>query len=74
MSKTSPKYLSRRQIEKIYGISSKWLANLAYEKKGPGYIKLGKKVLYPAAEFEEWLERNATRIQTQEDLYGSGAE
>ena len=60
-----PRYLGRREIAEIYGLSPKWLANLASEGKGPIYRKLGKKVLYSVKDFEQWIKETSIEIKTQ---------
>ncbi len=60
----APKFLGRREVAKMYGLSPKWLANLASEGKGPKYRKLGKKVLYRVEDFEKWVKENSIEIKT----------
>ncbi len=62
------KLLRPREIEKNYGISRKSLANWRSQGKGPKYLKLGRMVLYPQNEFENWLKRNAILVETREEL------
>lgn len=59
--------VSRDKVETFTGglITSKYLANLdsAKDKEGPpSRIKIGRKVAYPVAEFVEWLEKRAKRL------------
>ncbi len=60
--------VSRDKVEDFTGglITSKYLANLdsAKDKEGPpSRIKIGRKVAYPVAEFVEWLEKRAKRLE-----------
>ena len=59
------RYLTRRQVGEIFGISPKWLANLNSQGKGPRYLKLGKKVLYRVQDVEKWIEENALKVKTE---------
>jgi len=58
------RYLNPRQVEEIYGLNRRTLANLRWLKKGPSYVKLGRQVLYPVEEIEKWIKENGTIIRT----------
>ncbi|GAA1468854.1 helix-turn-helix transcriptional regulator [Microbacterium thalassium] len=45
--------------ELIPGLSVKLLSQWRYEKKGPRYYKVGRIVLYPIDDLEEWFEAHA---------------
>jgi hypothetical protein len=56
-----PPFIPRRTIDNYCPwLSSKYLANLAAQGKGPVYIKQGRAVLYPRDEFLNWLDENTT--------------
>ena len=56
------KYLAPKEVEKIYGLSEKWLANMRWEKIGIPYRKIGKKVLYRIEDVENYLEKHAVKV------------
>lgn len=47
--------ISPEQAEQRYDVNKGTLANLRNQKKGPPYLKVGRKVLYRVDEFEKWL-------------------
>ena len=47
-----------RQISRIYGIPVGTLANLRYQKRGPKYYRVSRKVLYALSDVENWIMRN----------------
>ena len=59
------KYLTRREAAEYLGLAAGYLGNLATRGLGPGYIKLGRKVLYPVEELERWIEQNGRRVRTR---------
>ncbi len=62
------RFLTPKEVEKIYGINRRTLANWRWAKKGPTYIKLGsRRVLYPVKALEEWIQSNAVSVKTTED-------
>lgn len=63
---TTPKYFSTFEAAKQYGLSRSWLAKLRVYGQGPAYIKVGRRVLYDASTFEQWLEQHR-RNNTAED-------
>jgi len=44
-----------RQAEDLFGLNRGSLANLRYQKRGPRYIKKGKKVFYFITDLTRWL-------------------
>ncbi len=56
--------LTPKEVEALFGISRRTLANWRSIRKGPEFLKLGKKVLYEKATFEEWIRRNTVRMRT----------
>ena len=57
LSDKLPPLIARAQVEKLLGgiISSKTLANLDSEGKGPKRIRIGRKVVYQTVDLLEWL-------------------
>jgi hypothetical protein len=53
-----------------YGINRGTLANMRLAKKGPAYLKIGRKVLYRVSDFEHWLFQN--RVQTIDSIEQQG--
>ncbi len=51
------KLLCPKDVEEIYSISIRTLANWRSLGKGPGYVKLGGKVLYPVYELQKWIRK-----------------
>ncbi|MCR2764974.1 helix-turn-helix domain-containing protein [Microbacterium sp. zg.B48] len=43
-------------VELIPGLSVKLLAQWRYERRGPRYYKVGRIVLYPFEDLEQWFE------------------
>lgn len=52
----APEYVRPATAEALFGISQKTLEWLRPRGEGPPWIKAGRAVLYPVAEFREWLE------------------
>lgn len=61
-AKSIKKYLTPKQVEKIYGLSEKWLANMRWQKRGIPYLKVGSKVLYRLEDIEDFIEKHAIRV------------
>ena len=58
------RFLNPRQVEEIYGLNRRTLANLRWLKRGPAYLKLGKQVLYPIDEIERWIKKHGILVKT----------
>lgn len=58
-SSKAEKYLSARDAAALVNLSEKTLANMRSQQRGPAYIKLGGRVLYPADLLYEWIEANS---------------
>ena len=56
------KYLTPKEVEKIYGLTEKWLANMRWEKTGISYRKVGKKILYRIDDIESFIEKHAVKV------------
>jgi hypothetical protein len=47
-----------KEIEEIYGLDVGTLTNLRCQKRGPKYLKNGRRVIYSLTSGETWLRRN----------------
>jgi hypothetical protein len=53
---TAPRFLRPYQVEALYGLSQKYLANARVRGDGPPFCKPSRKlVLYSVDELEAWL-------------------
>ena len=52
---TTDRFLSPRQVELEYEISTHTLQHWRYQGRGPAYYKLGSRVRYLRSELEAWL-------------------
>ena len=59
------KYLKPREVEEVYRIRVGTLANWRCEGKGPQWVKLGRKVLYPVSCLEDWCRACLVRTVDQ---------
>ena len=50
--------LSPKGVSEDYPISEGVLGNLRWQKRGPKYFKVGRKVLYRREDIERWLYAN----------------
>lgn len=50
--------LSRREVEKRYGISKRFLETAAQKQSGPAHIKLGRLVRYRVCDIMAWIDAN----------------
>jgi len=59
-----PPFISRDHVEKLLGgiISSKTLANLDSEGKGPKRMRMGRKIVYMTEDLLEWLAHRTTQL------------
>lgn len=56
--------VARREVDRFTGgaISSKSMANLDSSREGcPGRFRIGRMVVYPAAELANWLQARSTK-------------
>ena len=60
-----PPVIAREQVPKLLGgvISSKTLANLDSEGKGPKRIRVGRKVAYITEDLLHWLEARTVKLR-----------
>lgn len=49
------KTLTPREFAESYGFSEGTLANLRYQRRGPRYFQVGRKVLYFVEDIESWI-------------------
>ncbi len=45
-------------LQVLPGVTRGLLAQWRYERRGPDYVKLGRKALYLRASVEQWLQEN----------------
>lgn len=62
------KLLRPKDVEEIYSISVRTLANWRSLGKGPGYVKAGGKVLYPIYELQKWFQKCKVKTIDSMDL------
>ena len=55
-------YLTPRQVQKIFGLSEKWLANMRWRKKGIPYKRVGNKILYKREDVEDFIEKHTVKV------------
>ena len=49
------KHLNEHEVAAIIGLSVKTLRRMRHENRGPIYLKLGRRVVYPEADLTKWL-------------------
>ena len=61
-----PPIMARQEVPQYLGgvISSKTLANLDTAGMGPPRIRIGRKIIYPTAEFLKWLSDRAVQLES----------
>ncbi|MEA3428283.1 MAG: helix-turn-helix domain-containing protein [Thermodesulfobacteriota bacterium] len=74
MENFSQKALSPKEAAVRYSICPGTLANMRFQKKGPRFFKVGRKVLYKPQDIENWLFRNSvsTSDSVQSDIETQG--
>ncbi len=53
--KTELKYLTPKEVEQVYPLNAKTLANWRSQSRGPGYLKIGGKIYYQAHEIKRFI-------------------
>jgi predicted DNA-binding transcriptional regulator AlpA len=53
--------LNAQQAAKILGLAPSTLAKMRLNGNGPVYCKLGRRVVYRAADLEDWLQSRTVR-------------
>ena len=56
-----PLFFRRSDARNLFGISPRQLENLAMERKGPPFFRVGKFAIYSTSAFVEWLTSNPVR-------------
>jgi len=51
-----PRYVSTQTASKVFQLSKRYLEFLRTQEDGPPFVKVGRRVLYKVADFENWLE------------------
>lgn len=56
MAQAQPKFLTAAEVSQRWGgaVGTGTLANWRVQGKGPAFVKLGSKVLYPVEELDQW--------------------
>ena len=54
-TKTNRKAVTAEEAAEIYSLNAGTLANMRAAKKGPRYVKQGRKILYFVSDLEAWL-------------------
>jgi hypothetical protein len=69
----APKFLTPEEVAERYRgeVSVGTLRNWRSMRVGPGFIKIGKAVLYPIAELDEWDEQNRVSCRASNRLMES---
>lgn len=57
---------------KYLGCSISWLAKKRVYGGGPRYLKLGRKILYPYAELDAWMQQRLMNSTSEETASGGG--
>lgn len=57
---TSSEFLTTRQLAERWQISESTLHQWRAKQQGPGFSRLGSRVLYPLAEVEQYEQANTT--------------
>lgn len=61
-----PEFVFPEQLSSRIGISVQTLARWRCEGRGPGYVKIGKRVAYPVDAVDKWL-GSCTRQSPNDD-------
>ena len=54
------KYLFPKEVEAIYGIPVKTLANWRCKGRGPAYYKYGARIRYSIMDLDHWVQQHRT--------------
>jgi hypothetical protein len=60
-----PIFFRRTDAKKLFGISPRQLENLAMERKGPPFFRVGKFAIYRTSEFIQWMTSNPVRTTNE---------
>lgn len=50
------------ELASVLDVTPETLTEWRYKRVGPDYVKLGKGVMYRAADVEEWMRRNVVPV------------
>ena len=64
-------YLTPIQVSVKLGITKNTLVRWRKDGRGPRFVKLGGRIVYPSRELESWLESRC-RVQAAIEVWGSG--
>ncbi len=59
------KFITTEELRTKYGLHPRTMANWRTQRKGPSYIKAGRKILYSTEELENWLKKQTVINKTQ---------
>lgn len=65
-SLTHPTHLDEAAVSRRTGLARNTLAKMRVSGKGPRFVKVGAKVLYPVVELDSWLEALPARRSTSD--------
>jgi len=57
-----PIFLRPKMVERLYGISRKYLNTMRHRKEGPPYWKVGGRIYYEAKDVELWIRSKGRKI------------
>ena len=60
------KYLTPKRVSEVFDIAIGTLANWRCQGRGPEYVKLGRKILYPIDSLDRWS--RSCLVRTVESL------
>lgn len=58
MNNMKKRALTSKEVAEAYGVNEGTLANLRWQKQGPAYFHVGRKVVYRPEDVEAWLFAN----------------
>lgn len=59
-------YLSEKEAAERYGYSCFWFQRQRWLGTGPKFLKLGRKILYPLVQTDEWFISHGLKQSTSE--------
>lgn len=66
MSSNHDRLLSRREVERRFGITKRYLEVAAVRGDGPPMIKMGRSVRYRVADIVDWIEARRILVSGSE--------
>ena len=66
------KFLTEKNVSRITGYSRSTLQSWRWEGKGPKFIKVGNRVLYPTSSIDEFFDQFSLQQSTSETNYIKG--